>query len=373
MPRCRRRWYAKKCGITPSVAARCPGAFDAAKETRHDGDRRKRCAGGRAGRTCSGSDGARRPPAPVAAAMKPAAFEREIALPAHPYEAAMVYLAVMAYPEAGAGKEGNNGSKFATALASAAIWSCAKARGLRYVREQRNDPNFVAPKKRDFKGAFDRGMRRIHRRSAAYDLVGTQLVRGFFAATALGVQALREGRADDAYHMHPSGGPSPRPLRQPPQRHIALATNSRPRRRSVEHSRGGVACRYRREPRHHALAAHKARARTCANEPAIVPARPTTWSESRPDPSSPFFISNADPSRHAASVRWRNDISSQSGAIAAATLVVFAKPVNVRRCASLRMARRFPLTCSKNKPRVTSSSSVAPACRCRPVSTASGP
>ncbi len=141
--------------------------------------------------------------------MKPVAFEREIALPAHPYETAIVYLAVMAYPEAGAGQEGNHGSKFATALASAAIWNCAKVRGLRYIREQRNQPDFVAPKKRDFKGAFNRGMRRIHRRSAAYDLVGTQLVRGFFAATALGVQALREGRADDAYHMHPTGGPSP--------------------------------------------------------------------------------------------------------------------------------------------------------------------
>lgn len=136
-------------------------------------------------------------------------FEPEIVLPADPYEAAIVYLAALAYPEAGAGHEGQRGSRFADALASAAIWSCAKVRGLRYIREQRNDPGYVAPKKRAFQGAFDRGMRRIYRRSAAYDLVGTQLVRGFFAASAIGQKAIREGRTDQVYHVHPEGGPSP--------------------------------------------------------------------------------------------------------------------------------------------------------------------
>jgi hypothetical protein len=137
------------------------------------------------------------------------AFEPEVALPARPYEAAIIYLALLAYPEPDAGQESQPGSRFANALASAAIWRCTKARGLRYIREQRNEPAYVAPKKREFEGAFDRGMRRIYRRGAAYDLVGTRLMRGFFAATALGQKAIKEGRIEEAYHLHPNSSYSP--------------------------------------------------------------------------------------------------------------------------------------------------------------------
>lgn len=136
-------------------------------------------------------------------------FESEIVFPDHPYEAAFVYFAAMAYPDRGAGMEGQAGSEFATALAKFSIWSCSKARGLRYLREQYGDPSAVAPKKREFRGVFERGMRRIERRIAAYDLIGTQMLQGFFEVMRLGAEAVRAGKPEDAYHIHPGGGPSP--------------------------------------------------------------------------------------------------------------------------------------------------------------------
>jgi hypothetical protein len=136
-------------------------------------------------------------------------FEPEIAFPSDPYEAAFVYLGVMAYPERGAGALNQPGSIFANALAQFSIWACSKAKGLRYIRDQKGDPTYVAPKKREFRGAFDRGMRRVERRFAAYDLIGTQLLQGFFEVMRLGGKAIQEGKAHEAYHMHPTGGPSP--------------------------------------------------------------------------------------------------------------------------------------------------------------------
>lgn len=135
--------------------------------------------------------------------------EPEILFPDHPYEAAFVYFAVMAYPDQGAGMPGQPGSEFATALAKFSVWSCSKARGLRYLREQYGDPSIVAPKKREFRGVFDRGMRRVERRVAAYDLIGTQMLHGFFEVMRLGAEAIRAGKPEEAYHMHPNGGPSP--------------------------------------------------------------------------------------------------------------------------------------------------------------------
>lgn len=136
-------------------------------------------------------------------------FEPEIGFPDDPYHAAFRYLAVMAYPDRNAGRAGRPGIKFADALAKFSLWACSKARGLPYIREQLGDPHFVAPKKREFVGPFERGMRRIDRRIAAYDLIGTQMLQGFFAVRALGAKAVHEGRAADAFHLHPAGGPSP--------------------------------------------------------------------------------------------------------------------------------------------------------------------
>lgn len=137
------------------------------------------------------------------------AFETEIAFPDDPFEAAIVYLAAMAYPEQGAGEIGRPGSDFANALVKFCLWAARDARGLTWMRRERRDPGYTAPHQRDFRGPFQRGMRRIHRRIAAYDLIGTRLLHGFFGVCQLGARATREGRAEEAYHLHPSGGPSP--------------------------------------------------------------------------------------------------------------------------------------------------------------------
>jgi len=136
-------------------------------------------------------------------------FEREISLPADPFEAGVVFMAAMAYPEKDAGTLGRPGAEFADALVKFALWACSKARGLRYIREERRDPAYLAPKKREFRGTFDRGQRRIYRRIAAYDVYGTQLLNGFFAIRALGAKAIQEGRMEQTFHMNPTGGPSP--------------------------------------------------------------------------------------------------------------------------------------------------------------------
>lgn len=137
------------------------------------------------------------------------AFEPEIIFPSDSYEAAFVFFGVMAYPELGTGGEGGAGSHYATALSQFCFWATSKAKGLSYIRSERKNPRFVAPQKRQFQGIIDRGRRRIDRRIAAFELFATQLVRGFFRSCAIGQQALREGRTEEAFHMHPNGGPSP--------------------------------------------------------------------------------------------------------------------------------------------------------------------
>ncbi|MES1973328.1 MAG: hypothetical protein V4472_12795 [Pseudomonadota bacterium] len=138
-----------------------------------------------------------------------AAFEPEIVFPDDPFEAAIIYLAVMAYPEQGAGQIGRPGSEFADALVKFTLWAARQGRGLRWMRDERRDPGFTAPRQRDFRGPFQRGMRRIDRRIAAYDVLGTRLLQGFFGVWERGTAAIREGRAEQAYHLHPEGGPSP--------------------------------------------------------------------------------------------------------------------------------------------------------------------
>lgn len=136
-------------------------------------------------------------------------FETEIVFPSDPFEAAIIYFAVMAYPEEGAGQLGQHGSHFADSLVKLTLWSARRGRGLAWLRAQKGVSDCVAPKKREFRGTFERGMRRINRRIAAYELLGTQLVRTFFAASRLGAQAMRDGVPERAYHMNPNGGPSP--------------------------------------------------------------------------------------------------------------------------------------------------------------------
>lgn len=106
-------------------------------------------------------------------------FEPEIVFPEDRYEAAVLFLAVMAYPEYGAGRLGQPGSEFAGALASLCLWSYSKSHGLKRLYEKRGDPLFKAPRKHEFQGSFERGVRRLHRRVAAYDLFGNHLMETF--------------------------------------------------------------------------------------------------------------------------------------------------------------------------------------------------
>jgi hypothetical protein len=133
-------------------------------------------------------------------------FEPVVKFPSDPYQAGIMFMAVLAYPEAGAGQIGATGANFANALMKYRLWACSKAHGLRYLREKIGDPTFKAPTKRELKGILDRGLRRIGRRTAAYDLWGTQLVRGFFAVRQLGAKAIRENRRAEAFHINAANG-----------------------------------------------------------------------------------------------------------------------------------------------------------------------
>jgi len=126
-------------------------------------------------------------------------FEPEIAIPENDFEAAVIYFAVMAYPELGAGQIGQPGSKFANALVDYCLWSAKQSRGLGWLREKRNDESFTAPHKRDFEGLLQRGLRRLRRRSVAYSIFGSQLLTGFFEVRRIGAEAIKIGQPEDAF------------------------------------------------------------------------------------------------------------------------------------------------------------------------------
>jgi hypothetical protein len=136
-------------------------------------------------------------------------FEPEVAFPENDFEAAIIYIAVMAYPESGAGKVGSAGSNFANALASYCLWSTRQSRGLKWLRERRNDQSYVAPRKRDFEGVLQRGLKRVRRRSAAYSIFGTQLITGFFEVRRFGAEAIQNARPEDAFVELKKGGFGP--------------------------------------------------------------------------------------------------------------------------------------------------------------------
>ena len=128
-------------------------------------------------------------------------FEPEIVFPDNPFDAARVYLGAMAYPERGAGQPGGLGIAFTEAIWNYVVWNARQAKGLRYVRDRFGDPAFAPPAKRDFEGALNRGWRRLRRRSAAYGMIGTQMINGFFAATAEASRLEVAGRHDEAYQL----------------------------------------------------------------------------------------------------------------------------------------------------------------------------
>lgn len=139
-------------------------------------------------------------------------FEPLIRFPANPFDAARIYFAVMAYPERGAGQSGGLGLPFAEALWQYVIWDARKARGLASVRAKFHDRPFESPRKRDFEGALNRGLARLERRSAAYSVVGNQLVNGLLNGVLRAQKMVRDGRGDEAF-VRPLGDDKPNPIR----------------------------------------------------------------------------------------------------------------------------------------------------------------
>lgn len=84
-----------------------------------------------------------------------------------------------------------------------------KAKGLRFVREKFNEPDFRAPAHREFYGALTRGRRRLGRRAAAYSLMGTQLLNGFFAVRREAAALSAAGRDDEAFVRIPGAKYAP--------------------------------------------------------------------------------------------------------------------------------------------------------------------
>ena len=135
--------------------------------------------------------------------------EPEICFPARPYEAAIVFVAAIAYPELGAGLPDQRGSEFAHSILKFGEWARTKSQTLKEMRKQLGDPSYVAPREREFIRKFESGRRRISRRIAAYEIVGTQLLGGFLSVVQIGRKAIADGRADKVFDMASNEGFSP--------------------------------------------------------------------------------------------------------------------------------------------------------------------
>lgn len=105
-------------------------------------------------------------------------FEPEVTFPANPFSAARVFLGVLAYPEIGSGQPGSPGFKFANAMRLRMLWSKRKAVGLRQLRHDFGDQFYKPPELREFDGIYQRGVKRLKRRAAAYSMFGTRLLSG---------------------------------------------------------------------------------------------------------------------------------------------------------------------------------------------------
>ena len=136
-------------------------------------------------------------------------FERTVEIPANPFDAARVYLAVLAYPERGAGLSGGLGVPFAEALWQYVVWDRRRAKGLRDVRCLLADPTFMPPRRRDFEGALNRGRNRLQRRIAAFDIVGNRMINGFLNAGLEARRLAAADRADEAFERAPGSTYAP--------------------------------------------------------------------------------------------------------------------------------------------------------------------
>lgn len=95
-----------------------------------------------------------------------------VELPADPYLAAAMFLAVLAYPEPGAGVAGEVGERYAWAL------NIARIRELKSLYPEKVNPTLELPTKKEISGRLSRGARRIMRRLAARDLWAELAVSG---------------------------------------------------------------------------------------------------------------------------------------------------------------------------------------------------
>lgn len=130
-------------------------------------------------------------------------FEPVIEIPENPFDAARVYLSVMAYPERGAGQPDGLGVPFGEALWEYVVWDGRRAKGLRWIRDKFDDPQLQPPRKRDFEGALNRGLLRLERRVAAFDIVANQMVNGLINAGVKAHRLAAAGRQEEAYLIQP--------------------------------------------------------------------------------------------------------------------------------------------------------------------------
>ena len=103
---------------------------------------------------------------------KPEHASQWVELPADPYLAAAMFLAVLAYPEPGNGAAGAAGERYALAL------NCARILELKSLYPEKVNPNLELPTKKEISGLLSRGARRIMRRLAARDLWAELAVSG---------------------------------------------------------------------------------------------------------------------------------------------------------------------------------------------------
>lgn len=141
------------------------------------------------------------------------AFEAVVEFPENPFNAARIYLALMAYPERGAGQPGGQGARFAEAMWEYLVWDGRRHKGLKQTRERLGARADRIPRKRDFEGALNRGLRRIERRVAAFDIIGNQMISGFLNGIFRANSMVRDGRADEAF-TRPLGSDGVNPIRR---------------------------------------------------------------------------------------------------------------------------------------------------------------
>lgn len=133
-------------------------------------------------------------------------FEPIVEFPDNPFDAACIYLGVMAYPELGAGQQGSQGARFTLALRNYVIWNHRYVRGLPALRKLLGNPRFKVSPQRSFERQVERGRRRILRRCAAFDIVGNQLINGFLNGMLDARRAAAAGRIGDAYDSDTASG-----------------------------------------------------------------------------------------------------------------------------------------------------------------------